>query len=220
MFSPSSVSLSEEEKKEESVYAGPEDHIDWSKFATENQIVINDTQPALASVELLRILLDEEMLVWDEAWRIVLEATTFTSHSMHARASEHWSVELLEKILPRHLDLIYLINFYLIEHLKEIGVDEHKIANLSLVDESFPKSIRFGNLCFYSAHRSFGVTNLHVENLKRGLFSDLNEVYPSRLKVLSPTVCPVRWIYCANRPLTMALTESLGGDDSWLTDLR
>lgn len=108
----------------------------------------------------------------------------------------------------------------MIEHLKEIKVDDHKIASLSLVDERLPKSIRFGNLCFYTSHRSFGVTNLHVENLKRGLFCDFNEVYPTRLTCQSPSVCPVRWIYCANRPLAKALTEFLGGDDSWIGNLK
>lgn len=181
--------------------------------------MINDTQPALAAVELLRILIDEEMLVWDEAWRIVFDSCTFTNHSLRVGASESWPIELLEKTLPRHLELIYLINFYFIEHLKELKVDEHKICLLSLIDESSPRSVRFAHLCFVCSHQSFGVSSLHVENLKRGLLSEVNEVYPGRLSCANPIVSPIRWIRVANRELSDLLTESLGGDASWLKDL-
>ena len=181
--------------------------------------MINDTQPALTAVELLRILIDEEMLVWDEAWRIVFDTFTFTNHSLRAKAAESWPIEMLEKILPRHLTLIYDINFYFLEHLRELKVDEHKIAALSLIDETAPRSVRFAHLCFICSHRSFGVSSLHVENLKRGLLSEVNEVYPGRLSCANPIVSPLRWIHCANPELSALLTECLGGDDSWLKDL-
>ena len=158
--------------------------------------------------------------MWEEAWRIVFDSTSFTSHSLRSGATEHWSIELLEKVLPRHLELIYLINFYFIEHLKELRIDEHKISALSLVDEAYPKSIKFANLCFYCAHETHGVTHSHVQNLKRGLFQDFNEVFPGRLTCITTIVNPVRWIHCANRPLSEFLTQELGGDNSWLKDLK
>ena len=160
------------------------------------------------------------MLVWEEAWRIVFDATTFTSHSLRAGAFEQWPVELLSKVLPRHLELIYLINFFHLEDLKFKGLDEHKISALSLVDETHPKSIKFAYMCFYCAHETHGVTNLHIENLKRGLFKDFNEILPGRLTCTTAVVSAVRWIHCANRPLSDFLTQELGGDNSWLKDLK
>ena len=97
---------------------------DWDRFPDLNAIHINDTQPALAPIELLRILVDEEGLMWDEAMHIVFHSTSFTTHSIHG-AKDKWPCKLLERILPRHLELIYLINFHFIEQLKTKGVDVH-----------------------------------------------------------------------------------------------
>ena len=192
---------------------------DWQSFLDLNAIHINDTQPAFVAIELLRIMLDEEMLPWDEAWFNVKHSISYTIHSMQTEACEKWPVSLLEKWLPRHLELIYLINFLFIESLKSQKVDERKIERMSLVEEGAEKYIRFGNLCFIVSSAVNGVSQMHTDCLKRGLFSDLNEGRPGQLVSLSTGVSPRRWIRCANPGLSELLTSALGGNKGWIKDL-
>ena len=132
------------------------------------KLFINDTQPGLAPIELLRILIDEEQLPWDEAWRLVFDASKFVLNSTQKAAQERWPVHLLQKVLPRHLELIYMVNYFHIEDLKhKKHVEDPKIQEMSIVDETYPKSIKFSFLNFVCAHRTFGVSPQHAETLKR-----------------------------------------------------
>ncbi len=117
---------------------------------------LNDSQTALASIELLRLLLDIELLPWDEAYRIVIDTTVCTRHSDHS-AMDTWPVSLLEKLLPRHLDLIYKVNFFMIEGMKQ-HYDTNALREVSMVVESAPKQIKFATLCFVMCHQINGVS--------------------------------------------------------------
>jgi starch phosphorylase len=129
---------------------------DWTQFSERNVIHVNDSQTALAPVELLRILLDEVLLPWDEAYRIVLDTTVCTRHSVHG-AEDTWPVDMLKVLLPRHLELIYMINFYLIESLKP-HLDASLLQEISIVVEGPPKQVKFGSLCFVLSNQVNGVS--------------------------------------------------------------
>lgn len=132
---------------------------DWKKFPTEASIQLNDTHPALAIVELLRILLDEEQLDHEVAWQIIYDTFSYTNHTVLPEALEKWSVDLLGRLLPRHLELIYLVNHFWLDRVsKKIPEGEkHKLNALSLVEESTPKRIRMANLCIVGSHKVNGV---------------------------------------------------------------
>lgn len=170
---------------------------DWIAFPEVNAIHLNDTQTALAPIELLRILLDVENLQWDEAWYIVRHACTFTSHSIHG-ARDKWPCDLLNKILPRHLDLIFKINYGLIEELKLKGCDSHTLSEVSLVEEWPKKMIRFSNVCFVCSNVVNGLSDLHVTQLKTQKFKCLNEEFPDKIISIQCGVSPRRWIKCSN----------------------
>lgn len=135
---------------------------EWKNFPNEASIQLNDTHPALGIVELLRIMIDEEHLDQETAWNIIYDTFSYTNHTVLPEALEKWSVELLHKLLPRHLELIYLINhFWLTRIAKKYPGDTHKINVLSLVEESLPKKIRMANLCIVGSHKVNGVAYLH-----------------------------------------------------------
>lgn len=193
---------------------------DWSQFAAKNQIQLNDTHPAISTVELLRILLDEEKMGYDEAWNIVYHTFAYTNHTVLPEALEKWSVELIQRLLPRHMDLIYLVNFYYIEKLKKMYPgDGEKISRMSLIEEGDEKKVRMAYLSIVCSHTVNGVAALHSELLKATIFSEFDALYPGKIQNKTNGVTPRRWIYCCNPGLSNLITDFIGEPDEWCTNL-
>ena len=194
-------------------------HTDWSEFPNKNSIQLNDTHPAIATVELLRILIDIEKLPWQQAWQIVYKTFSYTNHTVLPEALEKWSVQLFEHLLPRHLDLIYLINHIFLEQVKKKWPnDGHKCMELSLIEEGYPKKIRMANLSIVTSHAVNGVAAIHSELVKSMLFPTFNEFYPGKISNKTNGVTPRRWIYCCNPLLSQLITDTLG-DNEWILNL-
>jgi starch phosphorylase len=139
----------------------------FAQFASKNKIQLNDTHPAIATVELLRILIDEEKLSFDKAWGVMYQTFSYTNHTVLPEALEKWSVDLIGKLLPRHLELIYLINHLYIQRLKkQYPGDDKKIERMSLIEESYPKKVRMAFLSIVCSHTVNGVAALHTDLLK------------------------------------------------------
>lgn len=143
---------------------------------------MNDTHPAIASIELLRILIDEEKLGWDHAWNIVYKTFAYTNHTVLPEALEKWSTKLLGNLLPRHLDLIYLINFFFLEKVKKkYPGDNLRMGRMSIVEEGEEKKIRMAFLSIVCSHSVNGVAALHSDLLKKTIFKDFDEMFPGKL---------------------------------------
>lgn len=193
---------------------------DWKQLPEKVAIQLNDTHPALGILELLRILLDIEKLEMDFAWSLVYQVFAYTNHTVMQEALEKWSVDLLGNLLPRHLELAYLINFFFLERIKKkYSPDDGKISHLSIIEEGTPKKIRMANLCVVGAHTVNGVAELHSELLKTTLFKDFYELFPKKFQNKTNGVTPRRWIACANPDIAELYTRTLGHRD-WLINLE
>lgn len=178
-------------------------HTTWTNFASKNQIQLNDTHPAIAIIELLRVLIDEEKLPWEEAWGVVNATFAYTNHTVLPEALEKWSVGLIGHLLPRHLDLIFLVNHIFLEKIRQkYPNDEARIARMSLIEEGDEKRVRMANLCIVGAHSVNGVAQLHSDLLKTTIFKDFHELYPKKLNNKTNGVTPRRWIHCCNPGLS------------------
>ena len=157
--------------------------VNWAQFPQKNQIQLNDTHPAISTVELLRILIDEEKLTYDAAWDIVYHTYAYTNHTVLPEALEKWSVDLIGKLLPRHLELIYLVNFLFIEKLKTTYPDDgEKIARMSLIEEGGEKKVRMAFLAIVCSHTVNGVAAIHSELLRQTIFKEFDHLYPGKLQ--------------------------------------
>ena len=181
-------------------------------------IQLNDTHPAMAIAELMRILLDDEGLEWDDAWSIVTRVFGYTNHTLMPEALERWSVSLFETILPRHLQIIYEINR---RFLREIATrfpgDNDRIARMSLIQEGDHREVRMAFLAVVGSHSINGVAALHSELLKATLFKDFYELWPERFNNKTNGITPRRWLLKANPGLADLITEKIG--TGWITDL-
>jgi starch phosphorylase len=192
----------------------------FAMFADLNKIQLNDTHPVIGTIELLRILIDEENLNFEEAWNVVYNTFSYTNHTVLPEALEKWSVELIGRLLPRHLELIYLINHIYITKLKQkYPGDGDKIQRMSLVEEGWPKKIRMAYLAIVCSHTVNGVAALHSELLKQTIFSEFDQLYPGKLQNKTNGVTPRRWIHCCNPKLSALISDTLGGVDEWITAL-
>ena len=181
-------------------------------------IQLNDTHPALAIVEMMRILVDEHRLDWSAAWEITQKTCGFTNHTLMPEALETWSVALFEKLLPRHLQIIYEINHRLLGEVAEKWPDKpHLLASLSLFEEGAEKKIRMANLAIVGSHKVNGVAKLHSELITQTLVPDFYFITPEKFTNQTNGVTPRRWIQQANPGLAMFLTRHLG--NGWVTDL-
>lgn len=192
----------------------------FAKFPEKNKIQLNDTHPAISTIELLRILIDEEKLHFDEAWKIVYYTFSYTNHTVLPEALEKWGVDLIGKLLPRHLDLIYLVNHIYIQQLRSTYPgDDKKVERMSLIEEGYPKKVRMAYLSIVASHTVNGVAALHSELLKQTIFKEFDELYPGKIQNKTNGVTPRRWIHCCNPALSNLLSDSLGGIDEWITSL-
>jgi glycogen phosphorylase len=180
-------------------------------LATKAAVQLNDTHPSLAVTELMRILVDLHNFRWDEAWKITVATLSYTNHTLLPEALETWPVELFERLLPRHLDIIYRIN---VAHLALADArcpgDVEFRASVSLIDEKSGRRVRMGQLAFVGSHRINGVSAMHSELMKETVFEDLNHLYPGRITNKTNGITFRRWLMLANPRLTDLLRRVCG----------
>jgi starch phosphorylase len=191
---------------------------DLGQFADKFRFQLNDTHPAIAVPELMRLLLDEHELGWDEAWAITTTCMAYTNHTLLPEALETWPVELLERLLPRLLEIIYEINARFLDQvsLRWPG-DTGKLARMSLIEEGQPRRVRMAYLAIVGSFSVNGVAELHSRLLREGLFREFNELWPSRFNNKTNGVTQRRWLAACNPGLRQLLCETIGSD--WETDL-
>jgi starch phosphorylase len=174
-------------------------------------IQLNDTHPAIAVAELMRILVDEHDHSWDEAWGITNATLSYTNHTLLPEALESWPVSLLNRLLPRHLQIIYLINKLHLDAAMDKGIaDSTELASISLIQEDHDKRVRMGHLAFIASHKVNGVSALHTELMCKTVFRDLDRAAPGRIVNMTNGISFRRWLFEANTGLTTLLVRTLG----------
>lgn len=194
------------------------DHDNFTDLPKKIAIQLNDTHPALAIPELMRILIDEEQLDFATAWNITRQCCSYTNHTVLPEALEKWSVKLFEELLPRHLVLIYQINEYIMNEVTRLypgNID--KMRNLSLIEEGPDKKVRMAQLCLHGTHTVNGVAELHTRILKERIFPDFYEMYPERFQNKTNGITPRLWLRTCNPQLASLITEHIG--ESWVSNL-
>ena len=191
---------------------------DWNVLADKAAIQLNDTHPAMAVPELMRILLDEARLGWDEAWNLTQKALAYTNHTLLPEALEKWPLAWFEAMLPRHLEIIFEINRRLLDTVRSrFPGDEARVEQTSLVEEGAQRRIRMANLAIVGSHSTNGVAAIHSQLLRTTTVKELAELFPERFNNKTNGVTPRRWLLLANPALAHAITEAIG--DGWICDL-
>ncbi len=187
-------------------------------FPEKVAIQLNDTHPSLAIPELMRLLLDEEGLEWDEAWDITVKTFAYTNHTIMPEALEKWDVNLIQKLLPRHLQIITEINRRFLDHVRaRFPNDLEKIRKVSIFEEGYVKQVRMANLCVVGSHSVNGVSELHTNILKNETMKDFNEIFPDKFNNKTNGVTQRRWLLQCNPDLANLINDAIG--DEWVTDL-
>jgi len=191
---------------------------DWERLPEKAAIQLNDTHPSMAVAELMRILLDDARLGWDQAWELTKKTLAYTNHTLLPEALEKWPVAWFETLLPRHLEIIYEINRRLLDEVRvRFPGDEGRVQRISLVEEGNRRKIRMANLAIVGTHSTNGVAAIHSKLLRTMTVKDLAEMYPERFNNKTNGVTPRRWLLEANPALARAITEVIG--EGWTTDL-
>lgn len=192
---------------------------DWSKFPELATIQLNDTHPAITVAELMRILVDEEDISWDLAWTTTRKVCNYTNHTLLPEALEKWSVPLFEKVLPRHLQIIFEINRRFLEDEVEAAFpgDNAMKQKLSLIEENNPKMIRMAYLSVVGSGYVNGVAAMHTELLKKDLFPLFHKLYPNKIQNKTNGITPRRWLLSCNHGLSALINSRIG--NSWVRDL-
>lgn len=191
---------------------------DWNTLPDKVAIQLNDTHPTMAVPELMRILLDEAQLGWDEAWGLTQRTLAYTNHTLLPEALEKWPLEWFEAMLPRHLEIILEINRRLLEVVRNrYPGDEDRVARVSLVEEGGRRKIRMANLAIVGSHSTNGVAAIHSRLLRTMTVKELAELYPERFNNKTNGVTPRRWLRLCNPTLSGVITDAIG--DGWITDL-
>jgi starch phosphorylase len=184
-------------------------------LASKVAMQLNDTHPAIAVVELMRILHDENEMPWDEAWAVITKVFAYTNHTLLPEALEKWSVPLFQKVLPRHMQIIFEINKRLLETVEAAYPgDAHKKQVMSLIEEGNVQMVRMANLAVVGSHSVNGVAALHTDLLKKHLFSDFNHFYPGKFNNKTNGITPRRWLQASNGRLSALITSKIG--DGWV----
>ena len=195
-----------------------ERHDSFDEFPSKVAIHLNDTHPALTIAELMRTLIDDNMLPWEHAWAITVETCAYTNHTLLPEALERWPVDMLERMLPRHLQIIQEINRRLIAEVeRRFPGESGMMQRVSLFEEGDRRQVRMANLAMAGSHSVNGVAALHTELVKKTLAPDFNRMWPERFNNKTNGVTPRRWLAHANRPLAALITKSIG--DGWIRDL-
>ena len=191
---------------------------DWNLLPEKVAIQLNDTHPSLSVPELMRILLDEAHLGWDQAWDITQKTLAYTNHTLLPEALEKWPVAWFEILLPRQLEIIFEINRRLLDAVRaRFPGDEGRAARVSLIEEGPTKHVRMANLAIVGSHSTNGVAAIHSRLLRATTVKDLAEMFPERFSNKTNGVTPRRWLLLANPPLASTITDAIG--DGWITDL-
>ena len=190
----------------------------WDSLPDKVFIQLNDTHPTLVVPELMRILIDHEGLDWDKAWDLTRRSTGYTNHTILQEALEKWPVPMMEKFLPRHLQIIYEINGRFLQQISsQYPGDVKKLQRMSLIDENGERYVRMANLCLVGTSSVNGVAELHTEILKSELFKDFYELWPEKFHNVTNGITPRRWLLKANPMLSQLISENIG--DNWITHL-
>ncbi|GAB2803172.1 glycogen/starch/alpha-glucan phosphorylase [Halomonas shantousis] len=188
-------------------------HDDLHQLPDEVAIQLNDTHPAIAIPELMRLLIDEQGLGWEDAWKITVDIFAYTNHTLMTEALETWPASLMERVLPRHMQIIYLINA---RHLDELrvgeGDDDDRLSAVSLIEEGSGRRVRMGHLAFLGSHSVNGVSALHTELMRETVFAEFHRLYPERINNKTNGITFRRWLQQANPGLTRLLIDTLGQD--------
>jgi glycogen phosphorylase len=183
-------------------------------------IQMNDTHPSLAVAELMRILLDEDQLSWEDAWHITQQTLAYTNHTLLPEALEKWSVPLLEKVLPRHMLIIFNINHKFLREMKQYSfLDDEKLRRMSIIEEGYEKQVRMAHLCMVGSHSVNGVSKLHSDLIVNSLVPEFAQIWPEKFNNKTNGVAPRRWLMKANEGLTELINHTLD-ENKWITDLR
>ncbi|HXJ60784.1 MAG TPA: glycogen/starch/alpha-glucan phosphorylase [Verrucomicrobiae bacterium] len=192
---------------------------DWNQLPEKAAIQLNDTHPSMAVPELMRMLLDEAQLGWDQAWGITQKVLAYTNHTLLPEALEKWPVAWFEILLPRHLEIIYEINRRLLDVVRaRYPGDEARVASASLIEEGVGRRVRMANLAIVGSHSTNGVAAIHSGLLRTVTVKDLAELFPDRFNNKTNGVTPRRWLLLANPPLAKTITDAIG--DRWISDLN
>ena len=178
---------------------------------------MNDTHPAVSVAELIRVLVDHHEQSFDEAWDITKRTFGYTNHTLLPEALESWPLPLFERLLPRHMQIVYAINAKLLREARGVeGIDERAISAISLIDEGGERRVRMANLAFAGSHSVNGVAALHTDLMKRTVFADLHKLYPTRINNKTNGITPRRWLQECNPGLTALIREAIG--DGFMDD--
>ena len=191
---------------------------DWSSFPDKVAIQMNDTHPSLAVPELMRILLDQVHLGWDEAWQITQKTLAYTNHTLLPEALEKWSVSWLQEMLPRQLEIIYEIDRRFLGEVRgRFPGDQERVQRVSLIEHGADKKVRMANLAVLGSHSTNGVAAIHSDLLRETTLKDLAEIFPERFNNKTNGVTPRRWLQLCNPGLSTLISGAIG--DGWIRDL-
>jgi glycogen phosphorylase len=189
------------------------------KFYDKFAIQLNDTHPAIAVAELMRLLMDDYEMSWDKAWNITQRSLSYTNHTLLPEALERWPINLFAQILPRHLEIIYEINLRFLDEVRlRYPDDEARLSRMSLIDESGDRYVRMAHLACVGSHAINGVAALHTELLQKDVLKDFYEMYPRKFSNKTNGVTPRRFMVLSNLPLAKLITEKIGS--SWIKNLQ
>jgi starch phosphorylase len=191
---------------------------DFSRFAEKSCFQLNDTHPSIAVAELMRLLIDSHNIPWQQAWAITRETMAYTNHTLLPEALEKWSVPLLQKLLPRIMQIIFEINaHFLIEVAAHWPGDNQRLSRMSIIEEGPVQHVRMAYLAIVGSFSVNGVAQLHSQLLQQGLFNDFYQLWPKKFNNKTNGVTPRRWLAACNPKLANLITQTIG--DSWVTDL-
>ena len=191
---------------------------DWNTFPDKVAMQLNDTHPTMSVPELMRILLDDVKLPWDQAWDITRRTLAYTNHTLLPEALEKWPVAWFESLLPRHLEIIYEINRrFLGDVAEKFPDDRQRLERVSLIEEKPERKVRMANMAIVGSHSTNGVSKIHSQLLREITVKDLAEMYPERFSNKTNGVTPRRWLALANPALSSVITGAIG--EGWITDL-
>ncbi len=193
-------------------------HPDLDELPDKVAIQLNDTHPSIAIPELMRVLLDVHHMDWDRAWDITRRTFSYTNHTLMPEALETWPVPLFEELLPRHLQIIYEINFRFLEDVRHrYPGDTDLLRRMSIVDEAGGRRLRMAHLAIVGSHRVNGVSQIHTDLMKKTIFADFDRFFPDKIINITNGITPRRWLNQANPALSALITTHIGKE--WVCDL-
>jgi len=193
-------------------------HSDFGRFTSLVAVQLNDTHPSIAIPELMRLLMDIEGLSWEEAWEITINTFGFTNHTLMPEALERWTVDMMTRVLPRHMQIIYEINKRFLEEVaQKYPGNERKLRDFSIIEEGSVKMVRMAHLAIIGSHSVNGVAELHSQLLKDRIFPDFHAFFPGRFNSKTNGITPRRWLLDINPELALLISSKIG--PGWITDL-